>query len=134
MENDLIPLVKYKIEKASNTLSEARAYAEDMPLGSTVLESYYAMFYAVQALLQARRISSSGHAEVRDLFIKEFIDTGLMNAELSAFYSAMLERYQEVERVHFIEFQRESVMQWLDQADRFVTTVEQAAQKIAGLI
>ena len=41
--------------------------------------AYYAMFYAIEALLLSRDLSFSKHSAVISAFGKEFIKTGLLN-------------------------------------------------------
>jgi len=51
MKQEFIDLAKYRLEKAKNTLSDAQKYINDATLESTVNRIYYAMLYAVNALL-----------------------------------------------------------------------------------
>lgn len=55
MKQEIIDLAKYRLEKAGNTLSDARRYANDATLESTVNRIYYAMFYAV-CIIDNKRI------------------------------------------------------------------------------
>ena len=45
--------------------------------------SYYAMFYAVLALLAVRQLETSKHAGVISLFDREFVNAGIFPRELS---------------------------------------------------
>ena len=62
MKQEFIDLAKYRLERARNTLSDAKKYINNATLESTVNRIYYAMFYAVNALLITRRLSSSKHS------------------------------------------------------------------------
>jgi uncharacterized protein (UPF0332 family) len=44
---------------------------------------YYAMFYAVLALLQAKHLGTSKHSGAIALFDREFVKTGIFPKELS---------------------------------------------------
>ena len=61
MKQEFIDLAKYRLEKAKNTLSYAKSYIDDTSLDSTVNRIYYAMFYAVNALLITKGLYSSKH-------------------------------------------------------------------------
>ena len=58
MKQEFIDLAKYRLEKAKNTLSYAKSYVDDTTLDSTVNRIYYAMFYAVNALLVTKGLYS----------------------------------------------------------------------------
>jgi uncharacterized protein (UPF0332 family) len=69
-------IIKYRIERAKNTLDEARILLEAGKYNATVNRVYYACFYAVLALLTTKNLSSAKHKGVRLLFNKEFVKTG----------------------------------------------------------
>ena len=58
MKQEFIDLAKQRLEKAKNTLSYAKSYVDDTTLDSTVNRIYYAMFYAVNALLVTKGLYS----------------------------------------------------------------------------
>ena len=95
MKKEFIDLAKYRLEKAQNTLSDAKKYIKEATPESTVNRLYYAMFYAVNALLIVHGLSSTKHSGVRALFNKEFINKGLIEKELGKFYSEMFDNRQE---------------------------------------
>lgn len=75
MKQEFIDLAKYRLEKAENTLTYAKGNVSDAFLDSTVNRIYYAVFYAVNALLTAKGLSSSKHSGVRSLFNRKFGNT-----------------------------------------------------------
>ena len=130
MDSELLAQVTYRINKAKDTLSEAQAYADDVPLQDTVQAVYYAIQFAAQGLLQARRVHATRHDEVSDLFFKEFVETGLVGRELGFFYRQMLERQQEIENGPSPVFDKGLVGRWVEQAERFVSEIERVAGAI----
>ncbi len=82
MKKELIDLAKYRLEKARNTLEDAKKYLESATPESTVNRIYYAMFYAVNALLITKGLSASKHSGVLALFNKEIVKKGLIEKEL----------------------------------------------------
>lgn len=74
MKQEFIDLAEYRLERARNTLSDAKKYFEGATLDSTVNRIYYAMFYAVNALLITKGLFSSKHTGVRALFNREFVN------------------------------------------------------------
>jgi uncharacterized protein (UPF0332 family) len=51
MNTDLAALLKYRMEQAQDTLQEAEILFEKCALRGTINRAYYAMFYALLALL-----------------------------------------------------------------------------------
>ena len=124
MKKEFIDLTKYRLEKAQNTLSDAKKYIEEATPESTVNRIYYAMFYAVNALLIANGLSSSKHSGVRAIFNKEFVNEGLIKKELGKFYSEMFDNRQEGDYRDFVKFEKEDVKFWLEKDTEFVGVVE----------
>lgn len=130
MKKESIDLAKYRLEKARNTLSDAKKYIKDATLDSTVNRIYYAMFYAVNALLITKGLSSSKHSGVRALFNREFINKGLIEKEGGEFYSEMFDRRQKGDYKDFVKFKKEDVEDWLKNAEKFISKIEELTLKI----
>lgn len=74
--------------RADQSLGAARILLDSgLPLDS-VNRSYYAMFYAASALLVTHGLSSSKHSGVLALLDREFVRTGAIPRELSAWIRA----------------------------------------------
>ena len=70
-------LITYRLDRARETLEDARLLFNQNHLFSTINRLYYALFYCVQALLAARGLSSPKHSGVMANFNREFIKTGV---------------------------------------------------------
>ncbi len=78
------PLIRYRLEQARDSLKEADVLmAAGMSLRSVMNRLYYAMFYAVLALLQDKQAGTSKYSGAISLFDREFIKTGIFDKELS---------------------------------------------------
>jgi uncharacterized protein (UPF0332 family) len=130
MKKEFIDLAKYRLEKAKNTLSDAKKFIKDATPESTVNRIYYAMYYAVNALLISKGLSSSKHSGIRALFNKEFVNKGLVEKELGRFYSEMFDNRQEGDYKDFVVFEKEDVGIWLEKATKFVSVVDKLTTKI----
>jgi len=130
VRKEFLDLVKYRLEKAKNTLSDAKKYIKDATPESTVNRIYYAMFYAVNALLIAKGLSSSKHSGVRALFNKEFVNEGLVEKEFGGFYSEMFDNRQEGDYKDFVTFEKEDVEIWLGKATKFINVVVKLTNRI----
>ena len=83
---DLQTLFAYRLAEAEETLSDAHTMMEsDISARSIVNRTYYAMFYAVIALLLARKVEhkTSKHSGVISIFDREIVHAGLMGRNYS---------------------------------------------------
>jgi uncharacterized protein (UPF0332 family) len=74
--------VKYRIERARETLEEARALLGEGHCHGAMNRIYYAMFYAVSALALEHGFSTSSHSQLRGYFNREFVKTGKVRVEM----------------------------------------------------
>ncbi|MBC7332926.1 MAG: HEPN domain-containing protein [Actinobacteria bacterium] len=130
MKQEFIDLAKYRLEKARNTLSDAKKYINNATLESTVNRIYYAMFYAVNALLITKGLASSKHSGVLALFNGEIVKKGLIERRFGKFYSDMLNIRQEGDYKDFVKFEREDVEEWLKKAEEFIAKIEEITLKM----
>ena len=62
MKEEVLTLIKYRLKEADASIEEARVLLrEDMSLRAVMNRLYYAMFYAVLALLQEKQLGTSKH-------------------------------------------------------------------------
>ncbi|MCX6383175.1 MAG: HEPN domain-containing protein, partial [Actinobacteria bacterium] len=78
-------VIKYRRERAKETLEEAEIMLDNNKLIAAVNRIYYAIFYEVIALLLTKGLSSSKHSGVRSLFNKEFVKPGIISEEYGNF-------------------------------------------------
>ena len=117
-------LIRYRQKKARQTLEDAALLFQSGRLFSTLNRIYYALFYEVVALLLTADLSSAKHTGVRALFNEHFVKTGKVPMELGRFYSRMYEFRQKSDYGDFVEFEREKVKEWLDQASMFINKMD----------
>ncbi|MCP5105921.1 MAG: HEPN domain-containing protein [bacterium] len=122
-------IIKYRREKAAQTLEDARFLFEGKRLSSTVNRIYYALFYEVIALLKVKNLSSSKHTGVRALFNEHFVKTGIVDVEIGKFYSQMFEFRQEGDYDDFIYFEEGKVRDWLKKAETYMKELEKCIDK-----
>lgn len=130
MKQEFTDLAKYRLEKAKNTLSYAKRYIDDATLDSTVNRIYYAVFYAVNALLITKGLYSSKHSGVRAIFNREIISKGLIEKQWGEFYSDMFDRRQKGDYKDFVKFEKQDVEEWLKKAEEFINKIDKLALKI----
>ena len=127
MKQEFIDLAKYRLEKAKNTLSYAKSYIDDTTLDSTVNRIYYAMFYAVNALLITKELYSSKHSGVRSIFNREIVNEGLIEKQWGEFFTDMFDRRQKGDYKDFVKFEKQDVEEWLKKSEEFINKIDKLA-------
>jgi uncharacterized protein (UPF0332 family) len=77
-------LIRSRLEQADEALGAAEILLERESLRTVVNRAYYAMFYAVLALLALRQQETSKLAGAISLFDREFVLPGVFPKELSS--------------------------------------------------
>ncbi|MGB7566448.1 MAG: HEPN domain-containing protein [Chitinivibrionales bacterium] len=75
-------LVKYRVSRALESISEARILADSFHWNACVNRlyyGYYACFYAVSALLVLHQMNSKKHSGIRSFFNLHFVKTGIVS-------------------------------------------------------
>lgn len=124
MNSKIKALVSYRFEQADESLDAARILLEQNLTRSSVNRSYYAMFYAVLALLVTRKQETSKHSGAISLFDKEFVKTGMFKIEFSRWLHDAFDLRQRSDYVAQVQVSKEEASQMLAQAKAFVAGVK----------
>jgi len=117
-------LARYRVQQAEESLDEARfLLAGGKSARSIINRAYYAMFYAVLALLVYEEFSSSKHSGVLSYFNRRFIKGGVFDKSLGLWLGKAFELRQRVDYRERVEPAADQATQVLDQAERFVRAV-----------
>ena len=122
-------LVAYRLQRARESLGDARLLAEAKRWNPCVNRLYYACFYAVSALLAQEGMSSSKHSGVRSLFNRHFVKTGKISVDIGRIFNDLFERRQEGDYIDFVRFEPSQVYAWFPEADAFVECIASLLMK-----
>ena len=125
-------LVSYRLQKARETLEDARILADARRWNPCVNRLYYACFYAVSSLLIQHGLSSSKHAGVRGLFNQHFVKTDKVAKEKAQIFNDLFERRQEGDYMDFVNFEESRVRPWIPQAEAFIDTISSLIKEGEG--
>lgn len=117
-------LIAYRLERAEEAIDAARLLLHNGMLTSSMNRIYYAMFYAVQALLVMHNVSFSKHGKVKGYFNREFIKTGILPIELGKLYNKAFEYRQKFDYVDFTVPDSKLVADYIENAKLFVDHIE----------
>ena len=118
-------LIRYRLERAKETLDEARILISSGHKNAAVNRLYYACFYGVLALLKTKGLSSRKHSGVRSLFNSEFVKTGEIDVEWARFFAEMFENRQESDYTEFVRFKKKDVDAMHTKATKFVECISE---------
>jgi uncharacterized protein (UPF0332 family) len=116
-------LIRHRLDRARETLEEARLMYGAGHNNACVNRLYYACFYAVSALLISRGMVISKHSGVRSLFGQHFIKTGVVSKDLGAFYNGLFDSRQESDYTDFYKADNSVLPAWLTQTETFINTI-----------
>ena len=89
-------LVLYRLQRARETLADARILADAGRWNPCVNRLYYACFYAVSALLIQEGLSSTKHTGLRSLFNRHFVKTNKVPKDKARIFNDFLSGVRKV--------------------------------------
>jgi uncharacterized protein (UPF0332 family) len=125
-------LAAYRLGQAEDALCSAEKLLASGLRRDSVNRSYYAMFYAVLALLVTRQVGTSKHQGAISLFDREFVKKGVFPKDFSRWLHKAFERRIEVDYGEMVEVTQGVAMRVLEQATEFVDAVRQHLRLKAG--
>jgi uncharacterized protein (UPF0332 family) len=117
-------LLCYRVEQAYETLREAEILLNESALRGAINRAYYAMFYALLALLATKQLGTSKHSGALALFDREFVKTGVFPRELSRSLHLAFDRRQTHDYGEMTQVNRQLAEETLTDAQTFVAAVE----------
>jgi len=117
-------IVIYRLEKAKETLLEAKGNIEMGFWHASANRLYYACYYAVTALLIRNGYSAHTHSGVFTLLGKHFVLEGLISKEQNKFYGALLELRQNSDYSDRVVIQEKDIIPLLEPAEQFIAEIE----------
>jgi len=113
-------VVSYWWEKAEASLLSAERELDAGALVFSINRLYYALYYAVSAVLLRKEFTFSKHSGVRAAFHREIIKTGLMDTEWGRLYDQLFEDRHEGDYVALTDFDKLYVEEKIIQCRQFL--------------
>jgi uncharacterized protein (UPF0332 family) len=118
-------LVRYRLEQAAEALAAAELNLANALERSAVNRGYYAMFYAVLALLAARQTETSRHSGAIAQFDRVYVKPALLRKEFSRWLHEAFLRRQSVDYGAEGNLSRDEIDTLLAHAREFLSGVRQ---------
>jgi uncharacterized protein len=117
-------VVRYRMERAQETLEEARLMAKGSHWNACANRLYYACFYSVTALLLSKGLSSAKHSGTRSLFNQHFVRPGMFSQQLADFYNTLYDFRQKCDYEDLVRANAELLLPKLPLAEEFVVAIK----------
>jgi uncharacterized protein (UPF0332 family) len=124
MSENIKALVSYRLEQAVESLDAAQVLLERRLIRPAANRAYYAMFYAILALLATKKRETSKHSGAISLFDKEFVKTGLFSKEFSRWIHDAFDLRQKSDYAPQTEVSEEQAREVLERARAFLEDVK----------
>jgi uncharacterized protein (UPF0332 family) len=121
-ERDVI--VAYRLQKAKDTLHEAKGNIELAYWHTAANRLYYACYYAASALLIKNGYIAQTHSGVISILGRYFIFKGVISKELGRFYTKIFELRQTGDYSDWAIIESTDVHPLVESAEEFIYTVE----------
>jgi uncharacterized protein (UPF0332 family) len=119
-EKAKMEIVRYWWSRAQESLEAAK---RELAAGSAIFamnRAYYALFYAVSALLLEEGHQFKKHSGVRAAFNREIVKSGRMEKKHGDLYNEIFDDRQEGDYIEFTKFDTEYVQQKIDGCEKFL--------------
>ncbi len=117
--------VKYRIETAYKTVEAAKVLAEKGFWNSAVNRLYYAVFYAVNALLVLNDISTKSHSATKSKFSLHFIKKGKFDKKYGKLLSELYDWRQKGDYENIFDYDSESVRPLFEPVTEMIKLIDE---------
>lgn len=122
-------LVKYRLERASETMKEAALLSREGYFNAAINRLYYACYYAVISLLLKNDLQAQSHAGVKTMFGLHFVSSGIVPIEIGKTLSTLFEKRQSGDYDDFVLCTKEDVAALTDQAYSFIEYIKSLVEE-----
>jgi len=118
-------LIVYRLERAKDTLDDARILADKSRWNSAINRLYYSAYYAIMALLLNSNFKPISHNGAKTLFSQHFVKTNKFSEESGKIYSQLFTWRQKGDYADLFDFTEEKVLPYFDPVQKLIELVEQ---------
>ena len=113
-------IVAYKLERATETLTDAEILFDAGRYNSSANRLYYACYYAVEAALINIQVEASTHAGIKKMFGLKYILNGKIDVEWGKFYSDMFNIRQDGDYGDFEYYTQDDILPLIPKTKEFI--------------
>ena len=123
-EQDKSELIRYRLSKSRETLSEAILLIEHAYWNAAINRLYYSCYYAVTALLLNSELQTKTHSGTRQMFGLHYVSKGIIHADSGRLYSELFSKRQAGDYEDMIDNSEEDVKSLVSPTRAFIDEIE----------
>jgi len=116
---------KYRIKSARKTFEAAKVLSENGFWNSAVNRLYYAVFYAVNALLVLNKIQTKSHSATKSQFSLHFVKTGRFDKKHGRLLSELYDWRQKGDYENMFDYNSDLVEPLFEPAVEMIELIEE---------
>lgn len=125
-------LCKYRIEQARESLRASQIMLENNMIKDAINRSYYAVFYAMKAVLAIEEKDFKRHKDVVAYFNKMYVSTDKFSRELGRMIAKLQQLREKSDYDDFFIASKEKAEQQVVSAQKVITEVDRFLKKLRG--
>jgi uncharacterized protein (UPF0332 family) len=123
-ESDRKEVVKFRLEKAKDTLAEVPILLENQFNRTATNRLYYACFYAATAMLVNDGFEAHTHNGVKRLLGLHYINENKLEESFGKIYNRLFDMRQEGDYFDLVDLNDKDILPLLEPAEQFINTIE----------
>lgn len=116
--------IKYRLDKAFETLNDAKVLVQSKSWNSCINRLYYSVYYAAIALLLKNKYNAGTHASVKSQFSLNFVKTGIISKEQGKLYSDLLDWRHKGDYGDLFDFNESQVLPLIEPVEAMLKDIE----------
>lgn len=122
-------LIAYRIQRAYDTLKEAKVMMRESFYNAAVNRLYYACYYATVALLLKNNIQTQTHNGVKTMLGLHFVSTGKLPVKIGKTFTTLFEKRHSGDYDDFAYCDKDMVDELYPQAKIFIEAIDNLISK-----
>ncbi len=116
--------IRYRIEKAEITFQEAVLLSNAQWWSGCANRLYYAIFYAITALLLKHGHATQTHKGVKNVFFQHFVRTSIMTQEQGYLLSELFDKRQAGDYADLVDWTEKDIFPLIEPTKDFIQTIK----------
>ena len=122
-------LVKYRLDRADETMKEAGILAKESHFNAAANRLYYACYYAASALLVANELNAQSHAGTKTLLGLHFVSQGKLSNETGKTFCRLFEIRHSSDYDDFVYCDKEMIDNFTPKAQDLINEIKALLRK-----
>ena len=129
MKSEKESYIKYRLARAWDTFDDAKILASRGKWNSTINRLYYAVYYAVMALLLKNDLKPTTHNGAKSNFTEHYIKSQIIDKKYGKLYSQLFTWRQKGDYDDLFDFQEKQVSEYFKPVEELISLIESMLKK-----